>query len=77
MTDPIDTITNGLAVADKGLSLVERLAALIKPNPTRKAARLLARAGRLNARALTATPRRAEKLHARADALVRAARALT
>ena len=73
MADPIDTITDGIAVADKGLSLVERLAALFKPDP----ARLLARAGRLNARALTATPKRAAKLHARADALVRAARALT
>lgn len=76
MTSPIDSITTGLAVADKGLSLGERLARLFRPDPARKAARLLARAGRLNARAVTASNERAAKLHARADALVRAARAL-
>lgn len=65
-----------LDTAAAGLSLVERLARLFRTDPAKRAARMLARAGRLNARSLTASPQRAEKLRARAAALVLAADAL-
>lgn len=65
-----------LDTAAAGLSLVERLAQLFRPDPAKRAARMLAKAGRLNARSLTRHPPRAAKLRARAAALVLAADAL-
>ena len=73
MSDPIDKINAGLGVADHALTLAARLAELFKPDSRRKAARLRAKAGRLNAASLTAKPRRAAKLRARAADLVEAA----
>lgn len=73
---PSPDLNTALAVADTGLSLVERLARLLRPDPAVRSARMLARAGRLNARSLTASPRRAAKLRARAAALVLAAQSL-
>ena len=70
MSDPIDKINAGLGVADHALTLAARLAELFKPDPRRKAARLRARAGRLNARSLGAKPARAARLRAQATALV-------
>lgn len=69
----LDTV---LTTADAGLSLAERLARLFKRDPAARAARMLARAGRLNARSITANPKRADKLRARAAALVVAAETL-
>ena len=57
----LDTV---LATADAGLSLAERLARLFKRDPAARAARMLARAGRLNARSITANPKRAARLRA-------------
>ena len=59
-------LTRDIATAGAGLSLIERLVALIRGTPEDRARRMLARAGRLNARSLTANPRRATKLRARA-----------
>ena len=61
----LDTV---LATADAGLSLAERLARLFKRDPAARAARMLARAGRLNARSITANPKRAARLRAQAEA---------
>lgn len=69
----LDTV---LATADAGLSLAERLARLFKRDPAARAARMLARAGRLNARSITANPKRAGRLRAQAAALVAAAETL-
>lgn len=77
MADVTDKIRDGLAVTDAGLSIVERLARLFRPDPARRAARMMARAGRMNARSMTAGPRRAAKLRAQAAALVAAAHTLT
>lgn len=67
MTSPgLDKARQGLAVASEGLGLVERLAALLRPDPTRKAARLRARADRLEARGKGA---KAARLRAQADRL--------
>ncbi len=64
MTTPLDKARQGLAVASEGLGLVERLAALLRPDPTRKAARLRARADRLEARGKVD---KAARLRAQAD----------
>ena len=69
----LDTV---LTTADAGLSLAERLARLFKRDPAARAARMLARAGRLNARSITANPKRAARLRAQAEALVAAAETL-
>ena len=73
MAPDLDTV---LATADAGLSLAERLARLFKRDPATRAARMLARAGRLNARSITANPKRAARLRAQAAALVAAAETL-
>ena len=66
MPDPLDRARAGLAVAGQGLSLIERLASLFRPNPERKAARLRARADRVEARG---KPDKAARLRAQADRL--------
>ena len=71
MTRP--DLTRDIAAAGAGLSLIERLVALIRGTPEDRARRMLARAGRLNARSITANPRRAAKLRARASMLAAAA----
>ena len=70
-------LTRDIAAAGAGLSLIERLVALIRGTPEDRARRMLARAARLNARSITASsPRRAAKLRARAVALAASASAL-
>ena len=74
MTRP--DLTRDIAAAGAGLSLIERLVALIRGTPEDRARRMLARAGRLSRRSITASPRRAAKLRARAVALAASASAL-
>lgn len=69
MSDPLDKVSKGLAAAEQGMSLLERLAALVKPSPAMRAVRLKARAARLRARAEKAPAGRAVKLGARATRL--------
>lgn len=64
MADALDKARQGLAVASEGLGVVERLAALLRPDPARKAARLRARADRVEARGKGA---KAARLRAQAD----------
>lgn len=66
MADALSKARQGLAVASEGLGLVERLSALLRPDPTRKAARLRARADRLEARGKVD---KAARLRAQADRL--------
>lgn len=66
MTTPIDKVTAGLAVADRTVGLLERLAVLFKGNPKAQARRKRARAKRVLGRGNVAL---AESLMDEADAL--------
>jgi len=64
--DALDKVTSGLAVADRTLTLIERLAALFKGSPKAQARRKRARAKRVLARGNVEL---AESLMDAADAL--------
>lgn len=79
---PITTAADALQVAGAGLTLAERLAGLLSPDPARrlaaKVARLRGKAARLRGRAeATRAPRRAATLRARAAGADAEADALT
>lgn len=74
MAKPVDTARDAIAVAGAGLSLVERLAALFRTDPKRKARRLRARAAKLRVRAAALNERpfdwpRRDRLRRQADVL--------
>ena len=72
--DTLDRTRDAIAVAGAGLSLVERLAALFRTDPKRKARRLRARAAKLRVRAAALNERpfdwpRRDRLRRQADVL--------
>lgn len=81
--DPLDTAHAAIDTAGASLTLLERLAALFRVDPRRKAARLRRRASKLRARAAAIAPlvpevylSRRERLRRQADALEAQAKAL-